>query len=68
MQKRFPRNLSSLPLMTTFVAIFLQENKLRQELSFEVNLILEELFTNFVKYNPEGQQTSKSNSIGRATS
>jgi len=56
MQKRFPRDLASLPLMTSFVAIFLQENRLRQELSFEVNLILEELFTNFVKYNPEGQQ------------
>lgn len=42
--------------ITSFVAIFLQKNDLRPELSFDVNLILEELFTNFVKYNPEGQQ------------
>ena len=42
--------------MTAFVAVFLQKNELRPELSFDVNLIIEELFTNFVKYNPEGQQ------------
>jgi serine/threonine-protein kinase RsbW len=56
MKKRFPRDLDSLARITSFVAIFLRENQLRPELSFDVNLILEELFTNFVKYNPEGQQ------------
>lgn len=55
MQKRFPRDLAALTSMTAFVAIFLQKNELRAELSFDVNLILEELFTNFVKYNPEGE-------------
>lgn len=42
--------------MTAFVADFLEEHGLPEALSFDVNLILEELFTNFVKYNPEGEE------------
>jgi len=51
MEKSFPRDVEVLPRITDFVEGFLRAEGL-DALSFEVNLIVEELFTNQVKYNP----------------
>ena len=53
-ERRFGRSLASLEGLSGFVAEFLDGRGLDPGLSFELDLVLEELFTNAVKYNPEG--------------
>ena len=54
--RRFGRTLASLESMFEFVAEFIKASGLDAAQAFEVDLVLEELFTNQVKYNPEASQ------------
>jgi serine/threonine-protein kinase RsbW len=54
MERSFERDLEAVAALASFVDGFLHEAGL-DGLSFEVNLIAEELFTNQVKYNPSGE-------------
>jgi len=52
LERRFPRALGSLEAMFEFVAVFARAEGLDEAQAFETGLVLEELFTNQVKYNP----------------
>lgn len=51
MERRFQRDLSSLPELTRFVADFLSHCGLSPSNAYDLDLILEELFTNVLKYS-----------------
>lgn len=53
-ERRFPRNLGSLEPMAQFVAEYLGSRGFDPEHSFTVDLLVEELFTNLVKYGKGG--------------
>jgi len=53
MRKRFKRDLQSLNYIFAFIQNFIMENKLDEEMSYTINLAIEELFTNMVKYNAD---------------
>ena len=55
MRKNFKRQLSSLSKIFDFVGEILEYYDVEESIAFAVNLAIEELFTNTVKYN----QTSK---------
>lgn len=48
--RRFPRAVGSLPLLVAFVREFFAERPLDPERAFDVDLVLEELFTNMVRH------------------
>lgn len=48
--RRFPRAVGSLPLLVAFVREFFAERTLDPERAFDVDLVLEELFTNMVRH------------------
>ncbi|HEX3112023.1 MAG TPA: ATP-binding protein [Candidatus Eisenbacteria bacterium] len=50
MERRFQRDLSSLPELSRFVADFLTHHGLSPSNAYDLDLILEELFTNVLKY------------------
>jgi serine/threonine-protein kinase RsbW len=50
MERSFSRDFSALDAIFGFVAGFLDHHGLEPEQSFEIDLIVEELFTNMVKY------------------
>ena len=51
MERRFQRDLSSLPELSRFVADFLSHHGLSPSNAYDLDLILEELFTNVLKYS-----------------
>lgn len=51
MEKKFKRDLSSLESIFTFIKNFVNLNSIDESLSYLLNLAIEELFTNMVKYN-----------------
>ena len=54
MEKHFQKRISSLEIMADFVARFLERNKIKEDTSFKLNLMIEEIFTNMVKYGNGG--------------
>jgi len=54
MERTFDRRIDALEEIATFVDSFVASTGLGDQESFDLNLIIEELFTNMVKYNPEG--------------
>jgi serine/threonine-protein kinase RsbW len=54
MSARFRRDIDALPEVFDLAAQFLSSHQLGSELRFAVDFALEEVFTNFVKYNPDG--------------
>ena len=48
--RRFPRAVGSLPLLVAFVREFFAEHHLDPEQAYDVDLVLEELFTNMVRH------------------
>ncbi|NNF03405.1 MAG: ATP-binding protein [Rhodothermales bacterium] len=56
MQQHFPRRLDSLTAITTFLSDLTEKLELEPAVSFSVNMAVEELFTNMVKYNGHGEQ------------
>jgi anti-sigma regulatory factor (Ser/Thr protein kinase) len=53
-ERRFGRTFRSLEGIFKFVAEFLESNGLPAPAAFELDLVIEELFTNMVKYAPHG--------------
>lgn len=53
-ERRFGRSFESLDGIFGFVADFLASQGLPDSLSFDLDLVIEELFTNMVKYSPHG--------------
>jgi anti-sigma regulatory factor (Ser/Thr protein kinase) len=51
----FKRDVSALVEIHDFVEAFLREKGFDAEGAFEVDLLIEELFTNMVKYNKDGK-------------
>lgn len=52
MKKKFQRNIDSLKNIFDFTTKFIKQNNLEQDIAFSINLVIEELFTNMVKYHP----------------
>lgn len=52
MKQKFHRDLDSLKDIFKFVASFIDKYKLTGDITYSINLSIEELFTNMVKYNP----------------
>lgn len=50
MDRSAPRRLDSLPGLVGFVREFLAQEGLPEELSFDMDLVIEELFTNLVRH------------------
>ncbi len=53
-ERNFNRNIGSLPRVFAFIEEFVAENNLGETILFPVQLAVEELFTNLVKYQPTG--------------
>jgi len=56
MEGRFKRDIASLDAIFDFVAEFLAQQEIPPDNSFYANLVIEELFTNMVKYSKDGIQ------------
>ena len=54
LERRFRRDLGSLEPMFDFVAEFFASNGIDPSHAFEVDLVIEELFTNMLKYSKGG--------------
>ena len=52
MENKFKRKIDSLESIYLFIVEFTELNKLDNKFVFTINLIIEELFTNMVKYSP----------------
>lgn len=55
-RRRFPRDVAALARIHEWVESFLDANGLPPDAAFEVDLLVEELFTNMVKYNVAGRE------------
>ena len=53
MQKEFKRHTNSLKEIFILIKSFIGEEQLNKNLVSPINLVIEELFTNMVKYSPE---------------
>jgi len=51
---RFPRDIGALPSIFEFVAEFGSSHDIPDDQRYDVELIIEELFTNMVKYSADG--------------
>jgi len=56
MQQEFERNLTSLESVFEFVKEFFSKESVDASHRYAVDLAVEEIFTNMVKYSPEGRQ------------
>ncbi len=54
-ERRFPRSFRALGAIFAFVDDFLAESRLDRDHAFDIDLVIEELFTNMVKYNLDGR-------------
>ena len=53
-EAHFARELASLEKLVSFVQNFVVQHELGPEVEYTLNLVAEELFTNMVKYSPDG--------------
>ncbi|RMD95499.1 MAG: ATP-binding protein [Calditrichaeota bacterium] len=53
MQKKFKRSLDALDRVFDFIDSFIQKYKVNEQVAFTMKLVIEELFTNMVKYNSD---------------
>lgn len=53
MQKEFARSISQLDKIFKFITVFTEKIKISLSEKNAINLAVEEIFTNMVKYNPE---------------
>ena len=51
MEKKFKKEINSLDTVFQFIQKFISSCKINQTITFKLNLIIEEIFTNLVKYN-----------------
>lgn len=52
MKKKFKRAFAALKQIFDFTSEFIDKNRLDDDTAFSINLAIEELFTNMVKYHP----------------
>ena len=52
MQKKFTRNYDSLEKIFEFTELFFKKESIEESVRYPVHFVMEELFTNMVKYNP----------------
>ena len=52
MHKKFTRSFDSLEKIFEFTELFFDKEKIEESVRFPVHFVMEELFTNMVKYNP----------------
>ena len=52
MQKKFTRNYDSLEKIFEFTELFFEKESIEESVRYPVHFVMEELFTNMVKYNP----------------
>ena len=52
MQKKFTRNFDSLEKIFEFTELFFEKESIQESVRYPVHFVMEELFTNMVKYNP----------------
>lgn len=55
MSEKFSRDIRALPEVFDLVGRFFTTGSIDPDLRFPVDFVLEEIFTNFVKYNPAGR-------------
>ena len=53
MQKKFIRSYDSLEKIFEFTELFFEKESIEESVRYPVHFVMEELFTNMVKYNPE---------------
>jgi anti-sigma regulatory factor (Ser/Thr protein kinase) len=53
MQKKFTRSYDSLEKIFEFTELFFEKENIEESVRYPVHFVMEELFTNMVKYNPE---------------
>jgi len=53
LKKSFKRSIDSLNGVFDFVGEFIETNKISEDFTFAINLAIEEVFTNLVKYNAD---------------
>jgi anti-sigma regulatory factor (Ser/Thr protein kinase) len=53
MEKKFKREVASLEKIFEFVGEFVEANSIDEGTVFTINFVVEEIFTNMVKYSPE---------------
>jgi len=53
MEKKFKKEINSLHEIFHFIGEFVKINKIDDSMTFTIDLVIEELFTNMVKYNVE---------------
>lgn len=53
---RFPRSFDSLAAISTLIDGFAVQEGVSPDVSFDLQLAVEELFTNLVKHHPEGRE------------
>lgn len=56
MQQEFKRNMESLEKVFDFLHAFMLQHKVDEAIAQTMDLVVEELFTNMVKYNPEARE------------
>ena len=56
MERRFKRTIDSLDQIFEFLNEFVTANKIDESVTFTLNLVVEELFTNMVKYHSESRE------------
>lgn len=52
MQKKFTRSYDSLEKIFEFTELFFEKESIEESVRYPVHFVMEELFTNMVKYNP----------------
>lgn len=55
MHKKFGRSYASLEEIFEFTDVFFADAKIEPSVRFPVHFVMEELFTNMVKYNPDNE-------------
>lgn len=53
MEKKFAKKIESLDVVFGFISDFIKGNNVNETIAYAINFIVEELFTNFVKYNSQ---------------
>lgn len=53
MKKKFSKDLRSLESIFNFISTFTSQNNFDAEMRYMIELVIEELFTNALKYNPD---------------
>ncbi|MFQ5824370.1 MAG: ATP-binding protein [bacterium] len=53
MEKKFKRDINSLDMIFNFIGEYITKTKIDHTITFTINFVVEEIFTNMVKYNSE---------------